>query len=234
MATAIGVGGSNVQRDLGCASTTEIRLTRSLVGYGVLAGPFYVVVALAQALLRPGFNLMHDDVSLLSNGHGGWVQVANFIITGAMVIACSLGIHRVLAASGKRSWSPVLLAIFGAGLIGAGIVVADPMNGFPAGAPAGHPTTISTHGVLHIVSAGIGFMALIAFCFAMARQLRTARHNRFSWASAGTGVLYLVAFVGVASGSSSVLVVAFFWMALIAAWTWLGMLSVRMYGLAES
>ena len=39
----------------GC--TAEARITRSLLGYGVIAGPFYIVVSLAQALARDGFDL---------------------------------------------------------------------------------------------------------------------------------------------------------------------------------
>src|ERR1700758_3700603 len=120
------------------------RITRSLLGYGVLAGPVYVVTALAQGLTRPGFDLLHDDVSLLSNGSLGWIQIANFIVTGACVLAAAVGMSRAL--HGRSTWGPRLVGVFGAGLIGAGIFVADPMNGFPVGTPAGRPETISVHG----------------------------------------------------------------------------------------
>lgn len=33
-------------------------VTRSLLGYGVVAGPFYVVVGLIQGLTRRGFDLL--------------------------------------------------------------------------------------------------------------------------------------------------------------------------------
>ena len=39
-----------------CADPTA-RVTRSLAGYGVVAGPVYVGVSLAQALTREGFDL---------------------------------------------------------------------------------------------------------------------------------------------------------------------------------
>ena len=41
------------------------RVTKSLLGYGVLAGPCYVLVVLGQALARPGFSLVRDDASRL-------------------------------------------------------------------------------------------------------------------------------------------------------------------------
>ena len=72
------------------------RVTKSLLGYGVLAGPFYVLVVLGQALLRPGFSLARDDASLLSNGSFGWVQILNFVLTGSMVIAFAAGVARAL------------------------------------------------------------------------------------------------------------------------------------------
>src|SRR5690349_5651754 len=138
------------------------RVTRSLLGYGVLAGPFYVGVVLVQAWLRPGFDLAHDDVSLLSNGSLGWIQVANFLLTGAMVIACAVGASRALGGGRAGTWGPRLLAAFGLGMMVAGIFVADPMNGFPPGTAAGRPTVISVHGMLHLAAAGIGFLCLVA------------------------------------------------------------------------
>ena len=36
---------------------TGAAVTRSLLGWGVVAGPFYVVVGLVLALTRPGFDL---------------------------------------------------------------------------------------------------------------------------------------------------------------------------------
>src|SRR5579864_741463 len=118
------------------------RVTRSLLGYGVLAGPVYVIAALAQALLRPGFNLAHDDVSLLSNGSLGWIQIANFVVTGLMVIACATGMRRALAGGRSALWAPLLIGLYGLGLIAAGIFVADPMYGFPPGTAAGKPVVI--------------------------------------------------------------------------------------------
>src|SRR5690348_3034051 len=191
------------------------RITRSLLGYGVLAGPVYVLTALAQGLLRPGFDLMHDDVSLLSNGSLGWIQIANFIVTGAFVIAAAAGIARAL---GSRSvWGPRLLAVFGVGLIAAGVFVADPMNGFPAGTAAGRPESLSLHGVMHIFVAGVGFLCLVASCFVLARMFRREGRNSWMWVSLMTGVVFLLAFAGVASGSTSAIVVLAFWAAVIVA-----------------
>jgi hypothetical protein len=205
------------------------RVTRSLLGYGAIAGPLYVVVVLAQGLMRPGFDLTRDDASLLSNGGLGWIQIANFLVTGAMVIACAAGMRRAMGAGRAATWGPRLLAGYGLGLMAAGVFVADPMNGFPAGTPAGRPDAISVHGMLHIVAAAIGFLCLVAACFVVARRFAAEHRRGWTWFSGATGLAFLVAFAGVASGSSSPVVVLAFWAALIIVWTWIAALAVHLY-----
>lgn len=206
-----------------------VRVTRSLLGYGLLAGPVYVLAALGQAMVRPGFDLARDDVSLLSNGDLGWIQVANFVVTGLMVLAFSAGLARALAGGRGATWGPRLLAGYGLGLIGAGAFVADPMNGFPAGAPAGRPDIITAHGMLHIVAAGIGFLCLVAACFVIARRFAAEREDGWARFSRLTGLAFLVAFFAVASGSSSPAVVLSFWAALVLVWSWMASIAVHLY-----
>ena len=207
--------------------TKADRFTRSLLGYGVLAGPVYVVAALVQGLTRPGFDLLHDDVSLLSNGSLGWIQIANFILTGVFVIAAAAGMARAL--KGRSTWGPRLLAVFGAGLIAAGVFVADPMNGFPVGTPAGHPLSVSWHGLLHIVAAGIGFLCLVAACIVLARMFGRERRRMWMAYSLVTGIVFLLAFAGVASGSTSAAVVLGFWVGVLIAFSWIAAVSIDLY-----
>ena len=56
------------------------RVTRSLLGYGVLAGTVFEASILIQGLTRHGFRLAHHDASLLSNGPLGWIQIATFLV----------------------------------------------------------------------------------------------------------------------------------------------------------
>ena len=115
-------------------------ITRSLLGYGVLAGPFYLVVGLAQALTRDGYDLTRHDLSLLANGPLGWIQIANLVLSGLMTVAAGIGMRRALRALGGGRgtvWGPRLVVGYGLGLVGAGIFVADPMNGVPARHPGG-------------------------------------------------------------------------------------------------
>src|SRR5262245_47356484 len=169
------------------------RVTKSLLGYGVIAGPFYVVVSLAQALTRDGFDLRRHAWSLLSNGNLGWIQVTNFIVTGLMTIAFAVGLRRAL----RERWAPRLIGGFGLGLIGAGVFRADPAMGFPPGTPEG---TVSWHGTLHFAVGGAGFLCLIVACFVIARRFAPA------WSRA-TGLVFLAGFAGIASGSGNAVVI---------------------------
>jgi hypothetical protein len=47
--------------------------------------------------------------------------------------------------------------------------------------------------------------------------------------SRATGVLFLLSFLGIASGSTSAAVVLGFWLGIVLAWAWLAAVSVRLY-----
>jgi hypothetical protein len=202
-------------------------LTRVLLVCGVVAGPLYVVTALIQGLTRPGFDLLHHDVSLLSNGDLGWIQITNFVVTGLLVIAGAFGMRRSLQGSRGGTWGPILIAVYGLGLIGAGIFVADPMNGFPPGTPA-NAHSISIHGLMHLVTAAIGFFSLIAACFVFARRFIALAQPGWAAYSIATGVIFFAAFAGVASGSSQALIVIGFWIGVILAFAWISVMAVRL------
>ena len=69
------------------ACDREASVTKSLLGYGVIAGPIYVTASLAQASTRQGFDLTRHAWSLLSDGALGWIQITNFILAGLMLFA---------------------------------------------------------------------------------------------------------------------------------------------------
>ena len=69
--------------------TPAQRVTKSLLGYGVLAGVVFEASILIQGLTRHGFSIAHDDASLLANGPLGWIQIVTFLLAGAMTIAAA-------------------------------------------------------------------------------------------------------------------------------------------------
>jgi len=210
--------------------TPAVRTTKSLLGYGVIAGPIYVAVSLAQALTRPGFDLSKHAWSLLENGHLGWIQIVNFAVTGAMTIAAAVGLRRALAPGRARTWAPALIGAYGAGLVGAGIFTADPAAGFPVGTP--ETTAISWHGMLHFMIGGIGFLCLIAACFILGSHFAKGRERSgergLAWFSRITGVVFLAGFAGIASGSHGPTTLAFV-ASVLTVCAWLTTLCIHAY-----
>ena len=72
-------------------------LTKALLACGIAAGCLYVALGAGQALSRSGFDPTRHPLSLLSNGEEGWIQIANFLVCGALVIACAAGMRRAVA-----------------------------------------------------------------------------------------------------------------------------------------
>jgi hypothetical protein len=139
-------------------------------------------------------------------------------------------LRKALKDSPGGKWGAIMLALYGVGLIAAGIFVADPMNGFPPGSP--HMNTFTISGMLHLVSGTVGFVGLISACFIFAR--RFAKQKEKSWRnfSIVTGLLFLFAFIGIAAGSqpgSRVLatVTLDFWIAVILSFTWLSLVFAK-------
>jgi hypothetical membrane protein len=203
--------------------------TRTLLRCGVLAGPIFAAVGLVQAATRDGFDIRHHTLSLLSNGSLGWIQITNFLLTGTLIVAAAIGLRRVFASGRGAKWAPRLVGTFGLGLIGGGLFVADPMHGFPIGAPAGAPDPMTWHGGMHLVTGSIGFLALIVGCFVVAR--RFAAQGQKAWArySVVTGVVFFAAFAGISSGSSAVPVNLAFVVAVFNALGWITAVCAHLY-----
>ncbi|MEO5859997.1 MAG: DUF998 domain-containing protein [Pyrinomonadaceae bacterium] len=208
---------------------SQERVTHILLTCGAIAGPFYVLLGIGQILSRPGFDITKHALSLLSNGYLGWIQITNFIIAGALVITFAASLRMALAGSKAGTFGPILLAIYGLGMIGAGIFPADPALGFPIGTPE-TISGISTTGLMHFVFGGIGFYSLIAATFVFARKFRNDGNMAMTWFSIVTGLVFFISFAAIASVSSDPalrpLVTVGFYFAILLVWIWLTMLSL--------
>src|SRR5262249_2850297 len=182
---------------------------------------------------RPGCDSTRHDVGVLSKGARGWIQIATFLIPGVLVVAGAAGIRRALRSGPARRWGPLLIAIYGAGLIGAGFFTADPVAGFPPGTPAG-AVEVSWHGLLHLVCAAVGFLALISACVLFARRFAWLREWVWAAFSAAAGPAFLAGFLtlifvqGDTPGTSGGAAILGFWVALALVWSWLSAMSARL------
>ena len=205
--------------------------TKLLLTGGVLAGPIYIIVGIAQILTREGFDITRHPLSFMSLGDLGWIQITNFIVTGLLVIAGAIGMLRLAQADKRLRRGALLVGIYGMGVLGGGLFVTDPALGFPPGTPDTYPTTMSWHGLLHFIFGQIGFLALIAASFVYARYFAANSLRGWAMLSALTGAIFLfaiIATVATAGGDGSVWASLALYAAVILAWIWLTALSYRM------
>jgi hypothetical protein len=151
-------------------------MTKTLLVCGVIAGPLFVLVFLVEGATRAHYDPLRHPVSSLAFGDWGWTQRANFLVTGLLMLAFAIGLRRALRPLGGPTWGPLLVGAYAIGLLGAGIFVADPMNGYPPGTPDKR-LIYSTHGVLHDMFSTLVFLGLQspASCSPLVRRARRAR-----------------------------------------------------------
>ncbi|WP_433162135.1 DUF998 domain-containing protein [Kribbella sp. CA-247076] len=196
--------------------------TRRLLSCGLVAGPLFVVAFLIQGAVKgSGYDWMRHPVSSLALGDHGWVQTANFLLTGLLTLAFAVGLWR----SGLRVGA-VLIGVWGVGLIGAGLFVTDPVSGFPVGTPDAIDYT--TVGALHDAFSLPAFVALAA------AQVVLSRGRGWKWLvySLLSATAFLVCDVLASSGFGQTAVLVdvaglFQRLAVIIGLTWTVLLALR-------
>ena len=203
--------------------------TRLLLACGAIGPLLSIVVFLIEGATRIDYSAWHHFVSSLSLSARGWVQIANFLICGVLVLCFAIGLRRVLHPGKGSTWGPILLGIFGLCLIGAGLFVTDPLLGYPPGAPS----TPTLHGGLHMLLSLVAFIALPAACFVLARRFAGDPAWR-GWAfySISTGILVIVFFITTdlvaASLNPNAPAGLFQRLSIIIGWGWIALLAFRL------
>lgn len=169
-------------------------VTRGLLWCGAAAGPLFVAVFTVSGALRPGYDPLRHPVSSLALTPAGWTQVANFLVTGALLTAFAVGVRRALG--GRAGILPWLLGACGVGLVGAGLFPTDPVSGYPPGSP--DALVYTPLGAAHDGLSMLFFLGLPLACLAFA--LRSARGGRWPAAvCSGLGTAVFVLFFLLAS-----------------------------------
>ena len=189
--------------------------TSVLLVCGAISGPMFIATSFVQALTRTGFDLTRHPPSLLSLGDLGWIQIANFVICGLLFVAAAIGLRRASASK----WGSVLIGAVGAAMVVGGVFVVDSGLGFPAGAPAGEPSTMSWHAAVHLTAFAIGFVSLVAACAIFARWQWRAGMRGWAAYSATVAIVTGACFAVFMSGLSRGNLVPL-WLALLVGWTW--------------
>jgi hypothetical protein len=210
--------------------SAEVVMTKGLLTCGVIAGPLFVITFLIEGATRANYNPLRHPVSSLALGDFGWTQIANFMIAGLLTLAFALGLRLTLRAQKGSTWGPLLVAIWGIGLLGAGVFLTDPVSGYPPGTPDLLVNT-TAHGELHDSFSLAGFLALTAACFVF--SYRFIRQGKNGWAiySTITGILFPIGIVLASAGFSQAEGLVAFGglvqrLTVTIGWTWLTLLAV--------
>jgi hypothetical protein len=166
------------------------RWTRGLLYCGLAAGPIFVTAFLVEGARREGYRPSRHPVSSLALGPRGWVQAANFAVTGTLVLAGAAGVWRARDPALNTRVGQALIGAAGAGLIGAAIFATDPVSGYPPGTPDAVLQPSRT-GIVHNLAAVPVFVGLPAAAFTCGwRAVRTGQPG-FGLYCAATAVTML-------------------------------------------
>jgi hypothetical protein len=200
--------------------TLGLTTDRILLLAGVAAGLLFFIVPTIEIFRRPGFNIERHAISVLSLGEGGWIMKAVFIICGLLTLMCAIGIHMELARGRGGFLAPLLVGIYGAGLLLAGFFDAPVGMGFPPGTPEDQTPIMTTSATLHSVGFMVAFSALIVSCFVFALHFLHEQQTIWAAISLAVGVA-LPALIGLGISMIVAPGIGFYWAAMLG-WLWLG------------
>lgn len=169
--------------------------TRRLLACGAVAGPLFVAAFLVEGVTRADYDPLRHPVSSLALGDLGWTQVANFVVTGLLMLGFAVGLRRALRPRCGSTWGPLLVGGYAIGLIGAGIFVTDPVSGYPPGTPDRLDGYSGVPAALHDLFSILVFVGLPIACLVFARCFAGRGERGWALYSALTGIAVAIGFV---------------------------------------
>ena len=198
---------------------------------GVIAPPLFVLTFTLEGWLRPGYDPRAMYISALSLGPRGWVQIANFLQLGFLLLIFTRALPDAFANQKAARRSAVLLTILALLFLLSGPFVMDP-DGTP-------PDRMSVHGLIHGLAGGIVFllMPVTIWVFLPALRVRAPKSALAHWTlTLGLFDALAVLFFTVASKSPQLQIVFTGWFgliqraALVPFMAWLFLLAIDLLG----
>jgi hypothetical membrane protein len=156
----------NLGAEVGTAQRLQRRSMIAALATAGIAGPItFAVVALVHSLLRQDHSLVAHPISALAAGPSGWLQNANFLLFGLLMIAYAIGLHLGVRPSRAGVVGAAFLMLSGVGLMWGGVFPATDATGAFDGDRLLHIPGF----VMTFLGGGIG---LIAMSRRMARDPR--------------------------------------------------------------
>lgn len=164
--------------------------TKTLLVCGAIAGRLFVTLFLVEGAVRPEYNPLRHPVSSLALGDLGWVQTVNFLVAGLLMLAFAVGLRRALRPLEGSTWGSLLVGASAIGLLGAGVFVADPIDGYPPGA-LDRSLHSSLHGVLHDPFSALVFLGPPAAGLVFGRWFAARGERSWAISSAASAAVFV-------------------------------------------
>lgn len=166
---------------------TPQHIDRTLAWAGVLGPIIFVMVFTIAGWLRPGYSAGEEAVSDLGVGPQAWIQNANFVLFGLLLLAYAVGFARIMDDVLGRRRSRIgalLIALTGIGITASAV--------FPAAPP--------TEGLHFLLGFLLAFGSATVTAFYVGRKLRGVagwdKLGRYSfWTGIGAIGLVVLSFV---------------------------------------
>jgi len=165
-------------------------ILRLLALAGMVVPLLFGVLLAVAGLLRPGYDHIVDYISELGVGSNAWIMNTNFLLTGFLVVAFSLGLARALGAGKSARAGSVLVGIFGSGVFAAGIFSCDP--GCPS---SGASLSQQMHDVVSIVAFVAIMIAPIVVSLGMKRDPLWQGYRLYSIATGVAAIAFFFLFI---------------------------------------
>jgi hypothetical protein len=131
---------------------------------GMVASILFVTIFTLEGWFRPGYNPTSMFISELSLGPRGYIQIANFIVTGVLFVIFALGVAAEFREKKASKVPPLILVLVGISLIFSGPLVMDPAN-----TPL---EQMSLSGILHQLFGALVFLFAPISCFLFWRRFK--------------------------------------------------------------
>lgn len=203
-----------------------------LLACGAVAGPLFTVAWIVEGATRADYDPLRHPISSLSIGELGWTQITTFVVTGLLTLAFAFGLRLVFQFRGVSTSVPFIIGAIAVGLLGAGVFVTDPLNGYPPGTPD-FSLEYTIPGRLHRLFSALVFLGLPGACFVFARLFTRWGQRKWANYSAVTGAAFILMFIITSAGFAQVEGLVdyaglFRRITLTIGWVWLTLLAVRL------
>jgi hypothetical membrane protein len=159
---------------------------KTLALAGIIGPVVFTTLVVVQGFLLPDYSHVRLPISALAAWPTGWIQILNFCVSGALIVAFAFGLHMGVQPTQRGAMGVALLVASGVGIIACGVFSWKMIDGLPTETPA--------HAAAAILSFAATGLGLIIFSRRLNADLRWRDLSMFTMIA---GIVVLLLFVTV-------------------------------------